>query len=284
MTPLRIAQLIAAAAARFPPASNPALDAETLFRGISGLSRAELLANGKELPLPGDATRFEAAVQRRERFEPIQYILGVAAFWRDDFVVNSSVLIPRPETEILVAAVVKGLSPVPTPGLLDLGTGSGCIALSLLRDLPGARALAVDLSEAALKVAFENARRLGLAQRIDLRVSRWFDAVEAATRFDAIVSNPPYVARTDEAGLPREVRDFEPHLALFADPSDDLSSFRTIVAGALQRLKPSGLLAVEVGRGQADRVAGLFEAAGLKTVEIMNDLARIPRVVLGRRS
>jgi release factor glutamine methyltransferase len=280
--PPRIAQLIEEAAARLSPVGNPALDAEMLFRGISGLSRADLLAKGHEIPSPGDATRFEAAVQRRERHEPIQYILGVASFWRDDFLVNPFVLIPRPETEILVEAAAKGVSPLPEPRLLDLGTGSGCIALSLLRELPRARALAVDLSDEALKVASENARRLGLAARIDFQISRWFDAVSAAARFDAIVSNPPYVARSDEAGLPRDVRDFEPHLALFADPSDELSSFRMIVAGAAAHLQPLGLLAVEVGLGQAGRVATLFRGAGFET-EILNDLARIPRVVLGRR-
>jgi release factor glutamine methyltransferase len=143
--------------------------------------------------------------------------------------------------------------------------------------------MAVDRSEAALAVAAENARRLGLTNRIDLRVSRWLDAIETADGFDVIVSNPPYVARADAATLPREVRAFEPEMALFADASDDLSSYKEITRSVLLHLRSSGLLALEVGMGQADRVAELIRVAGLESVEVLDDLARIPRVVLGRK-
>ena len=276
--------MIEAAAKRLSQSPSRALDAEALFRGASGMSRAALLSQGDEPVSPDVLVRFEAAVARRERHEPIQYILGTAAFWRDEFIVNEAVLIPRADTEVLVEAVAIRLKDLQAPLVLDLGTGSGCIALSLLRELRTARAIAVDLSEGALGVAALNAERLGLDARLDLRLSRWFDAVRSTETFDAIVSNPPYVARADEAGLPREVREFEPALALFAEPSDDLSSYRAILAGLNPHLKRSGLLAVEVGVGQSDPVADLLKRAGLQSIEILSDLAGIPRVVLGRRS
>lgn len=283
MPPPTAARLIASAAARLAAFPNPQLDAETLFRGVSGLDRAAFLTRLDEPVEPAVAARFEAAFARRERHEPIQYILGHAAFWRDEFVVTPAVLIPRPDTEILVEAVAERLRGVPAPLVLDIGTGSGCIALSLLRELPGARAVAIDVSDDALDVARGNADRLGLRSRIDLKHSHWFDAIAPGETFHAIVSNPPYVARADEPNLPEEVRGHEPALALFAEASDDLSSYRAIIAGLGDHLEPSGLLAFEVGAGQADRVAHLLTTAGFHAVEALNDLARIPRVVLGRR-
>lgn len=276
------ARLISNATARLKALNDPQLDAESLFRGVAGRTRADLLAHPDAPVPPTVAAAFEAAVSRRERHEPIQYILGLAAFWRDEFVVTPAVLIPRPDTEILVEAVAARVRPLASPALLDLGTGSGCIALSLLRELPKARAVALDVSEAALEVATRNARRLGLDSRIELRVSRWLEALGPTESFDAIVSNPPYVAREDESSLPEEVR-YEPALALFADPADELSSYRAILDGIDGRLGPSGLLAFEVGAGQAERVAALLGTAGYHGIEVLNDLASIPRVVLGRR-
>ena len=299
--PQTVARLIAEAAARLelvgergregtqqraPTASlpNARLDAELLFRGVTGWSRADLLARGHEPVGAAVIEGFESAIARRAQHEPVQYILGRAAFWRDEFVVNPAVLIPRPDTEILIERVANHLRSLKAPRLLDLGTGSGCIALSLLRELPSAMATAVDVSEAALDVASENARRLDLASRIEFRLSRWFDAIPAAADLDAIVSNPPYVAQADESSLPAEVRDFEPRLALFAEDTDDLSSYRAIVSAAGTRLTLSGLLAFEVGLGQADRVAELMRASGFTVIEIANDLAQIPRVVIGRKA
>lgn len=277
------ARLIEGAAARLAALPHPELDAELLFRGLGGLDRAALLTRGEEPVEPALAGRFEAAVARRERHEPIQYILGTAAFWRDEFIVTPAVLIPRPDTEVLVEAVAGCLRGIPSPLLLDVGTGSGCIALSLLRELPGARAVAVDLSPEALAVAERNARRLGLDSRIELRRSRWLEALDPAEGFDAIVSNPPYVAWEDAANLPAEVRDHEPALALYADPGNDLSSYEAIIAGLGSRLRSRGLLALEVGVSQADRVASLLAEAGFLEIEARNDLAAIPRVVLARR-
>jgi release factor glutamine methyltransferase len=283
VTPRGIARLIDAGAARLFGSANPGLDADTLFRGVSGLSRASVLSGRDETVPPDVEARYEVAIIRRERQEPIQYILGSAAFWRDEFLVNNSVLIPRPETEILVEAVAARLRGVEAPLILDVGTGSGCIALSLLRESPDARVIAVDVSEPALTVARQNAERLGLESRTEFRTSDWLEALRVTESFEAIVSNPPYVARADKAGLPPDVREFEPSLALFADAEDVLSSYRAILDGLEGRLKPGGLLAFEVGLGQAERVADLIVKTGLAQLEILNDLASIPRVVLARR-
>jgi release factor glutamine methyltransferase len=277
------ARLIKDAAVRLAAFPNPQLDAEALFRGVSGLDRAALLTRSDEPVDARVAANFEAAIVRRARHEPIQYILGAAAFWRDDFLVTPAVLIPRPDTEILVEAVAGRLRGIPAPSLLDVGTGSGCVALSLLRELMDARAIAVDVSEDALHVARENALRLGLESRIELRHSHWLDAIAPAEAFDAIVSNPPYVARADAPKLAEEVREHDPALALFAEAADDLSSFRAILEQLGGHLRPAGLLAFEVGAGQAERVARLLAEAGFHSVDVVNDLARIPRVVLGRR-
>ncbi len=284
MAPHSAARLIADAAVRLGHLPNPSLDAELLLRGLTGLSRADLLARGDEPVDGGAVAAFEAAVARREHHEPVQYILGKAAFWRDEFLVNPAVLIPRPDTEILVEAVVARLRDVKAPRLLDIGTGSGCIALSLLRELPRARALAVDVSEAALEVARTNAAALGLESRIDFLLSRWLDGVPEDASFGAIVSNPPYVATAERSSLSAEVREFEPGLALFAEGADDLSSYRAIVGQIGNRLKPSGLLAFEVGLGQATRVADLLRDTEFASVETVDDLAGIARVVLARRN
>lgn len=278
------ARLIADATARLGHLPNPSLDAELLLRGLTGLSRADLLATADEPVDRGAVAAFMAAVARRERHEPVQYILGKAAFWRDEFVVNPAVLIPRPDTEILVEAVAARMRDVETPRLLDIGTGSGCIALSLLREHPRARALAVDVSEAALEVARGNALSLGLETRIDFLLSRWLDAVPEDASFDAMVSNPPYVATAERSSLSAEVREFEPALALFAEEGDGLSSYRAIVGGVGKRLRVRGLLAFEVGLGQAGRVADLLRDDGFARVETVNDLAGIARVVLARRN
>ncbi len=301
MAPKTAAGLIAGAAARLAlegerrregrphrtpadPLPNPLLDAELLFRGLSGRSRAALLSSGDASVSEDLAARFEAAVGRRLNLEPVQYILGTASFWRDEFRVTPAVLIPRPDTELLVECVAARLRDLDEPRILDIGTGSGCIALSLLLELPRAQAEAVDVSEAALAIARHNARELVRESRVAFTLSRWLDSVALDSAFDAIVSNPPYVARADPSSLPAEVRDFEPGVALFAEEGDDLSSYRAILSGLGGRLKPGGLVAFEVGLGQADRVAELLRAHAFGSIEITNDLAGIARVVLGRRA
>jgi release factor glutamine methyltransferase len=246
-------------------------DARLLLSAASGFSQASLLAfPEKELPAEA-ATRFRDFAERRKKGEPVAYILGHKEFYSLDLVVTPAVLIPRPETELLVDLI---LARKPA-SVLDVGTGSGAIALALKRHLPGARVVASDASAAALAVAKRNAARLNL--EIELRHGRWFDAVPGE-RFEAVVANPPYV----EVGDPHLAQlAFEPRLALEAG-TDGLDALRAIVRGAPAHLLPGGWLLVEHGMGQQQAVRSLLEAAGLESASHWPDLAGIPRVAGGR--
>jgi len=212
-------------------------------------------------------------VARRCRGEPMSHILGYRDFWEHRFEVTADVLDPRPETETLVAAALEdGFERV-----LDLGTGTGCILLSLLAARPAARGTGTDLSQAALAVAARNAERLGVAERVALVLSDWWNAVDGP--FDLIVSNPPYIAADEMAGLQRELA-FEPRMAL-TDGADGLTAYRAIVAGAPARLAPGGRLMLEIGPTQGPAVRALMQAAGLERVRIAPDLDGRDRVVIG---
>ncbi|HHY01774.1 MAG TPA: peptide chain release factor N(5)-glutamine methyltransferase, partial [Paracoccus sp.] len=205
--------------------------------------------------------------------QPVSQIIGRRAFWKHEFEVTRDTLDPRPETETLVAAALE----LPWDTLLDLGTGTGAILLSLLAERPHARGLGVDMSQAALEVAQDNARALGIAA--DFRRSDWFSAVEG--RFGLILSNPPYIALDEMAALSPEVREWEPRLAL-TDGGDGLGAYRTIVAGAGAHLLPQGWLAVEIGPTQGPAVAGLMAAAGFRRIALRPDLDGRDRVVMGQ--
>ncbi|MBD3765456.1 MAG: peptide chain release factor N(5)-glutamine methyltransferase, partial [Rhodobacterales bacterium] len=220
---------------------------------------------------PAAAARFAAAVAARAARQPLAQITGRRAFWGRNFRVTRDTLDPRPETEGLVALALAE----PFARVLDLGTGTGCILLSLLADRPGATGLGVDVSPAALAVARANAADLGLSGRADLALSDWFSAV--AGRFDLIVSNPPYIAADEMAGLAPEVRDWEPHLAL-TPGGDGLAAYRAIAAGAGAHLAPCGRLIVEIGPTQGTAVARLMSAAGLADVQVHPDLDARPRL------
>jgi release factor glutamine methyltransferase len=246
-------------------------EARLLLAAATGFSEASVLAF-QEKTLPAEAQdRFLDFVTRRTKGEPVAYILGRKEFYSLELAVTPAVLIPRPETELLVDLV---LARKPA-SVLDVGTGSGAIALALKHHLPGARVVASDASAAALEVAKRNATRLNLD--IELRHGRWFEAV-AGERFEAIVSNPPYVEVGDPhlAELP-----FEPRLALEAG-ADGLDALRMIAREAPAHLAPGGWLLVEHGMGQQDAVRALLEAAGLETASSWPDLAGIPRVAGGR--
>jgi len=210
--------------------------------------------------------------RRRAGGEPVAYILGRKEFYGLELEVTPAVLIPRPETELLVdLAVARAPASV-----VDIGTGSGAIALAIKRHLPGTRVVATDASAAALEVAERNAARLGI--EVELRQGGWFEPL-AGERFEAIISNPPYVAVHDPhlAALP-----YEPRLALLAGP-DGLDAFRVLAREAPDYLLPGGWLLVEHGAGQHEAVRGLFEAAGLETTAAWPDLTGIPRVSGGKR-
>jgi release factor glutamine methyltransferase len=247
-------------------------EARLLLAAATGFSEASLLAF-PERGLPAEVERaFLASVARRKRGEPIAYILGRKEFYSLELAVNPAVLIPRPETELLVDLALERKP----ASVLDLGTGSGAIALALKKHLPGCRVTAVEASAAALAVAQANASRLGL--QLHFRQGRWFEPV-AGERFDLIVSNPPYVAEGDPH-LP-ELR-FEPVEALVAGP-DGLDDIRVIAASAPAHLREGGWLLVEHGMGQDEAVRRLFQVAGLEEVRTWPDLAGIPRVTGGRR-
>ena len=246
-----------------------AREARLLLAAATGFSEASVLAHPeRELPAEAEA-RFRELAARRARGEPIAYLLGEKEFYGLPLAVNPAVLIPRPETELLVElALARGPASV-----LDLGTGSGAIALAIKRHLPAARVVAVERSAAALAVARRNALKLGL--EVDFRHGLWFEPV-AGERFDLVVSNPPYVAMGDAHLSQGDVR-FEPQSALVAGP-DGLAAIREIVAGAAAHLNPGGWLLIEHGMGQDAEVRRLLYEQGLEEVRSWPDLAGIARV------
>jgi release factor glutamine methyltransferase len=223
-----------------------------------------------------------AAAARRARREPLAYILGTRPFFGLTLRVTPDVLIPRPETEILVEVALAEIARTGARRVVDVGTGSGAIAVAIAAHAPEVRVFATDISPAALAVARENAAVCGVAARITFFEGDLLEPVAALAPFDIIVSNPPYIAPEEVARLEPEVRDYEPHVALGTHP-DPLHFHRRLSVEAPPLLAPGGLLAVEIGIGQADAVTRLWRAAGLEEVTVTADLAGVPRVVAGRR-
>jgi len=240
------------------------------------------------LPLFNDAvsteqqTAFWGMVERRLTGEPVAYIVGEQGFWSLDFYVNEHTLIPRPDTELLVEIGLQYLREVATPFIADIGSGSGCILLSLLSELGGAWGLGVDLSAEALKVAQRNANRHELEARARFIHSDWFEGFEEGEAFDLIVSNPPYIPAGDIAGLMKDVKDFEPASALDGG-TDGLDCYRQISRQAPGYLTESGHLAFEVGAGQSVDVRAIMVAVGYADIRVYPDLAGISRVVIGKK-
>jgi release factor glutamine methyltransferase len=254
-------------------------EAWLLLAAATGVERAALMA-GSDTLSAAQEKRLNALVRRRLAREPVAYLLGEKEFWSLRFEVDPAVLIPRPETEAVVEAVLAQLPDRQRSlRLLDLGVGSGCLLLALLSELPSATGLGVDDSAPALAIAQRNAGRLGLAARADFQHGRWGDDV--AGPFDVIVSNPPYVAEGDWDGLQPEIRDFEPKAAVVAGP-DGLAAYRALAPDCARLLAPSGLCALEIGFGQGDAVAALLAAQDLSVVERCRDLAGIERCMLAR--
>lgn len=260
------------AAAGIPDAAR---DARKLFDWAYEIGQTAPEAQTRDTPNDLTLEMFEIAIAQRRSRKPVSQIIGRRAFWRHDFAVTPDVLDPRPDTETLVAAALE----VPFDRVLDLGTGSGCILISLLADRPAARGVGADLSDAALAVARGNADRLGVADRARFVRSDWYHGI--AGGFDLIVSNPPYIGADEMAALQPEVRDHEPRMAL-TDGGDGLSAYRAIAAGARDHLTCSGHLMVEIGPTQGNAVAALFSAAGLRDIGLRRDLDGRDRVVLAR--
>ncbi|HEX9919347.1 MAG TPA: peptide chain release factor N(5)-glutamine methyltransferase [Pyrinomonadaceae bacterium] len=261
-------------------------DARALLSHTLARDHAFLIAHSDDELDPSALALFRERIGRRAAGEPVQYITGRQEFYGLDFEVTPAVLIPRPETELLVETALELLREGrAAPLVCDVGTGSGCIPIALLHERVDARACALDISPAALAVAARNAARHGVEERLTLLVSDCFDALDAGSRaqtFDLITSNPPYIAERDIAGLQREVREHEPRLAL-TPGGDGLSVIRRLFAEAPRFLDAGGHLICEIGYDQHEAVAGLVDENVWTLLDIRRDLQGIPRVVVLRR-
>lgn len=258
-----------------------ALDARLLFQVASGLRHEDIVAEPDLAVEPDVAARFSGFIERRCRFEPVSRILGTREFYGRSFRVTPDVLDPRADTETLVGAALglaKGKGPL---RILDLGTGSGAIVVTLLAELPGATAVASDLSAAALAVAKGNAEVLGVAGRASFVQANWFEGIGGT--FDLIVSNPPYIPLSDIAGLATDVREFDPPRALDGGP-DGLEAYRRLANGARRHLAPSGRVILEIGAGQENAVNELFTGQGFARESRHCDLAGHVRCLVFSRS
>jgi release factor glutamine methyltransferase len=290
-------------------------DALVLLLHVTGLTLAAYHANPDHPLTPAQQSAYEALILRRIAHEPIQYITGEQEFYGLNLRVTPAVLIPRPETEHLVEAVLAELSAHPVSShsvssreasrtaqsaILDVGTGSGAIAIALAHHLPYAQITATDISPVALEIAASNAERHHLTARIRFLKSDLLDELPSsrpehgiamrsgensafasdASGYDAIVSNPPYVPTTDREALHPQVRDFEPEVSLYGGPAG-LDIYRRLIPQALAALKPNGLLALEIGHGQRDAIAELL--TGWAAVRFVDDLQQIPRIALARK-
>lgn len=263
---------------------SPRLDAELLLAAALRTSRADQFRDPERLLADDEAARFEGFLRRREACEPVAYIRGRRAFRTLELEVTPDVLIPRPETETLVDVALELLTACGIePAALDVGTGSGCIALALAAENPYVRVTATDVDDAALAVARRNAARLGLEGRIGFVCGDLLDALAPEPHFDLIVSNPPYIPAAEYAALEPNVLEYEPRTALFGG-DDGLDCYRRLLPQASGRLSRGGVLAVEVGAGQAHAVRGLFTTAGAyEPAEQRRDLGGVARVVWARR-
>ncbi|HSJ25881.1 MAG TPA: peptide chain release factor N(5)-glutamine methyltransferase [Longimicrobiales bacterium] len=262
---------------------NPRLEAELLLAGVLGMRRLDLYLQHDRPLSPDELDRYRGAVRRRLKHEPLQYVLGTAAFRHLELAVDRRVLIPRPETEVLVGLVLDWAVARPRPKrALDIGTGSGAIALSLAAEGGFDDIVATDISADALSVASVNAGRSGLDGQVEFRRGSLFDAV-AGERFTVVVSNPPYIADADRDTLAPEVRDHEPALALFGGATG-LDLVRALIEAAPAHLETGGLLALELGLDQGAAVLALLESTGaFSGARIVADLTGRPRFALAER-
>lgn len=247
-------------------------DARVLLAHVMEVDQAVLMARMND-PLPQSVLYgMDRVIAVRSLHQPVSHITGKRGFWNHEFMVNSDVLDPRPDTEAVVAAALEQ----PFDTVLDLGTGSGAIILSLLAERPQAMGVATDISAKALDVARRNAGRIGVADRVQFRESDWFEAVDG--RFDLIVSNPPYISAPEMESLAPEVRDWEPHLAL-TPGGDGLLAYRRLAAGLRAHLAPNGRAFFEIGYRQAADVKDIFTSAGFTGPEVLPDMSGHDRVV-----
>ena len=281
---LSIAQAVLEATQVLREAGVPeaAREAGSLLGHTLGCDRGFMITHADEALSEQAAKTFREYVERRAAGEPLQYITGYQAFFNLDFEVNRNVLIPRPETELLVEIALDLLPTADEFFVCDVGTGSGCIAITILHERPSARALGIDISLPALQVAQKNATRHGVADRFRLVASDRFSTLNTARSFSMIVSNPPYVAESTLPGLQREVREHEPRAALLAGP-DGLSVIRRLLEEAQHYLVEHGYFLFEIGFDQHEAVERLIDTSRWEVIEIHKDLQGIPRTVALRK-
>jgi release factor glutamine methyltransferase len=270
MTTLHAA--LAAATAQLAPSPTARRDAELLLMHVTQLTRADLLTHPDRVLPPGQLDAYLRAIARRAQQEPVQYITGTQEFFGRPFAVTPAVLIPRPETEHLVEAVLA-LEPRPKT-ILDIGSGSGILAITLALEIPAAAVTAVDISSDALTVARQNEQALKASPNIRFLASDLFSAL-GQEQYDCIVSNPPYVATSEL--LEPQVRDYEPDAALYAG-TDGLAIYRRLIPQAPRHLAPGGHLLLEIGQGQRETIAQFLTESGYKDIRFHADLQGIARV------
>ena len=269
-----LAQLLHSGVAALKSAGidSAAADARILLADAAGIAPDRLTLHLPDKANEMAETVYPLHIAARVQAKPVAQIIGRRMFWGRNFVVTGDTLDPRPETEILVAEALRGSF----SRVLDMGTGTGCILLSLLAERPNTQGVGSDLSQRALDVARRNALALGVEGRAELVQSDWFAAI--SQRFDLIVSNPPYIAAAEMQHLSRDVRNWEPHLAL-TDGADGLTAYRAIAAGAMAHLTAEGRILLEIGPSQGAQVAKLLAVEGLENIQILPDLDGRDRVV-----
>jgi len=255
---------------------DPAREARVALRWAGRLQPEELISALDQPPGAEEVTRFRQAVARRMTREPMSHITGIRSFWGREFGVGPEVLDPRPETEILIA---EALRQGPFDRILDLGTGSGCLLITLLAEWSGAAGLGTDISRPALARATSNAERLGVSSRAEFTAANWTEGLEGG--FDLVVSNPPYIAEAEMGELAREVLEHEPRIAL-TPGGDGLDAYRRIAAGVARLMTPGAWLMMEIGPTQAGTVSELLELAGFQVASIIRDLDGRQRVICAR--
>lgn len=255
-----------------------ARDAERLARHVLQWNRAQYLTHAPEPPPAGFPDQFHRLLERRERREPMDFIIGTCEFWGLTFAISRDVLVPRPETELIVEEALAVSRAGRPSTIVDAGTGSGCLAVALAREFPDATVMATDISAAALVIARRNAERYGVTSRIEFVHGTFLEPIRDAV--DLIVSNPPYVRTIDAAGLSPEVRDFEPATALYAGPTG-LDAIADVLAQAVGRLRPGGWMIVEFGFDQEAAVRRLIRSIPqFELVRVRPDFQDIPRVAV----
>ncbi|MBN1879162.1 peptide chain release factor N(5)-glutamine methyltransferase [bacterium] len=264
--------------------SSPRLDAELLLACALHCSRIDLYLNPDKPLSETERLLYKTLIKRRAAREPVAYILGEKEFWRRTFKVDNRVLIPRPETEMLIETALNITKDSSEVMIADLGTGSGCIAVTLAAELPDSRIYATDISIEAIALANENARDLNVDEQIIFCSGSWFNALQSAAKpgsFDMIVSNPPYIATGLLNGLQPEISRFEPSLALDGG-REGLDPYIVIVSGAKQWMKKGGYLILEIGCAQGDRISRYLSDASFDSIDIIKDLTGSDRIILAR--